>query len=37
MNSVDEKREMKIGLNFILYKEKKLGEGAFGEIFKGKN
>ena len=35
MDSLDEKKEIKIGSNFILYKEKTLGKGAFGVIFKG--
>jgi len=37
MNSNEEDREIKIGSNFILYKDKKLGKGAFGEIHLGKN
>jgi hypothetical protein len=30
-----DKQEKKIGSNYILYREKKLGKGAFGEIYKG--
>jgi len=37
MNSNDEKKEVKIGSNFILYTDKTLGKGAFGELFLGKN
>jgi hypothetical protein len=28
--------EQKIGTNYILFRENKLGKGAFGEIYKGK-
>ena len=34
--AIDEKKEKKIGSNYILYREKKLGKGAFGDIYKGK-
>lgn len=36
MNSNDEKKEIRIGSNFILYTEKILGKGAFGELHLGK-
>lgn len=35
MNSIEETKETKIGSNFILYNDKKLGKGAFGEIYLG--
>ena len=34
-DAVDEKKDKKIGSNYILYREKKLGQGAFGDIYKG--
>lgn len=37
MNSNDEKKEMRIGSNFILYTDKTLGKGAFGELHLGRN
>lgn len=37
MNSNDEKKEMRIGSNFMLYTDKVLGKGAFGELHLGKN
>ena len=36
MNANEETKEIKIGSNFILYNDKKLGKGAFGEIHLGK-
>jgi len=36
MNPNDEKKEMRIGSNFILYLDKTLGKGAFGELYLGK-
>jgi len=36
-NDIDEKNEKRIGTRYILYKDKKLGKGAFGEIYKGRS